>query len=275
MLREQAYAKVNLVLQVGPTAANGLHEVCSLLASIDLADEIEVVELDSGEDRVVCPSVPGENLAERALAAFRGAVAAELPPLEVRIHKQIPVAAGLGGGSADAAAVLRAANVLAGRPLAGEELAALAAPLGSDVPSQVDPGHALVSGTGERVERVELAQLPFVLVPQEQGLATAEVFAELDRLGGARAHLDPRPLRDLAAGPPERLVGAMENDLQAAALSLRPELGEVLHELRAAGALAALIGGSGPTCFGVFADLGAAQLACSRIEGSLVAVTRS
>ena len=273
MLRERAYAKLNLVLHVGPRAANGLHEVCSLLASIDLADEIEVVQLASGTDRVVCPSVPGENLAERALAAFRH-VAADLPPLELTIHKSIPVAAGLGGGSADAAAALRAANELAGRPLTGEELRALAAPLGSDVPSQVDPGHALVTGTGERVGKVELAQLAFVLVPQREGLATAEVFAELDRLGGGREALDSEPLRELAAAPPERLAGGMENDLEPAALSLRPELEGVLDELRAAGGLAAQVSGSGPTCFGVFADLGAAQLACSRMSGSLVAITR-
>ena len=275
MLRELAYAKVNLVLHVGPRTDNGLHEVCSLFASIDLADEVDVVRLEAGEDRVICPSVPGENLAERALVTFREGVRAELPPLEVTIHKHIPVAAGLGGGSADAAAVLRAANELAGRPLTSGELAALAAPLGSDVPSQVDPGHALVSGTGERVERVRLPQLTLVLVPQEQGLATAKVFAELDRLGGGRATLDPGALRELAAGPPQQLLRAMENDLQPAAMSLRQELGAVIDELRAAGAVAALLSGSGPTCFGVFADLGAAQLACSRIEGSRVAVTRS
>jgi 4-diphosphocytidyl-2-C-methyl-D-erythritol kinase len=260
---------------VGGQAGNGLHEVCSLFASIDLADEVTVVPLDTGEDRVVCPSVPGENLAEKALAAFRGTVAAELPPLEVTIHKSIPVAAGLGGGSADAAAVLRAANELAGRPLGASQLAELAAPLGSDVPSQVDAGHALVTGTGERVERLELPPLALVLVPQEEGLATAEVFAELDRLGGGRSQLDPAPLRELAAGPAEQLAAGMENDLQPAALSLRPELGGVLDDLRDAGAPGTLVSGSGPTCFGVFAELGAAQLACSRIPGSRVAVTRS
>jgi 4-diphosphocytidyl-2-C-methyl-D-erythritol kinase len=274
MSSERAYAKANLVLHVGPPAANGLHEVCSLVASIDLADEIEVVPLDTGPDQVVCPGVEGENLAARALAAFRQASAAELPPLELTIHKRIPVAAGLGGGSADAAAALRAANDLAGRPLGHDELMALAAPLGSDVPGQVEPRHAIVTGTGERVEQVELPQLVLVLVPQEEGLATAEVFAELDRLGAAREALDPGPLRELAAAEPERLAAGIENDLQRAALSLRPELEAVLDALLDAGALAAQVAGSGPTCFGAFAELGAAQLACSHIEGSLVAVVR-
>ena len=275
MLRERAYAKLNLVLHVGPRTPGGLHEVCSLFASIDLADELELDPLESGEDRVVCPSVSGENLAARALAAFREATGDALPPVELRIHKSIPVAAGLGGGSADAAAALRAANELAGQPLSGEELKRLAAPLGSDVPSQVDPGHAIVTGTGEGVERVELAQLAFVLVPQREGLATGDVYAELDRLGAARTSLDPAHLRELAGAPLEDLAADMENDLQPAALSLRPELGAVLDELRGAGALAAQVGGSGPTCFGLFADLGAAQLGCSRLEGALVAVARS
>jgi 4-diphosphocytidyl-2-C-methyl-D-erythritol kinase len=274
MIREHAYAKVNLVLHVGPTAPNGLHEVCSLFASIDLADEIEVVERDSGPDRVVCPGVEGENLAARALELFREKVPG-LPPLEVTIHKLIPVAAGLGGGSADAAAVLRAANELAGAPLGGDTLMALAARLGSDVPSQVDPGHAIVTGTGDRVEPVELAQLAVVLVPQREGLGSGEVFAELDRLGGGRAELDPEPLHDLNGAPPEQLAAAMENDLQPAALSLRPELEAVLERLREAGARGVQVSGSGPTCFGLFAEFGDAQLARSHIEGSQVAVVRA
>jgi 4-diphosphocytidyl-2-C-methyl-D-erythritol kinase len=272
MVRERAYAKVNLVLQVGRLAANGLHELCSLFVSIDLADEVELEERESGEDRVICPSVPGENLAALALARFRQATGDALPTVELRIHKAIPIAAGLGGGSADAAAALRAANELAGRPLDAEELVRLAAPLGSDVPSQIDPGHALVTGTGERVERVELPQLALVLVPQREGLETVSVYAELDRLGGGRRELDPAPLRELATAPVERIAAGMENDLQPAALSLRPDLAPVLDELRAAGALGAQISGSGPTCFGVFADLGAAQLACSRMDDALVAV---
>lgn len=274
MLRERAYAKVNLVLHVGGPAANGLHELCSLFASIDLADEIELEEQAGGPDRVVCPSVPGENLAAVALARFREATRRELPPVELRIHKRIPIAAGLGGGSADAAATLRAANELAGRPLDADELRRLAAPLGSDVPSQIAPGHALVAGTGEEVEPVALQPLALVLVPQAEGLQTADVYAEFDRLGGARAELDPAPLRELATASPDRLAEGMENDLQPAALSLRPSLAPVLDELRAAGALAAQVSGSGPTCFGLFADLGSAQLACSRIDGALVAVTR-
>src|SRR5213078_1145567 len=105
-----------------------------------------------------------------------------VPPLRVTIEKRIPVAAGLGGGSADAAAVLRAANELGGRPLGYDRLREIAAGLGSDVPSQVEPGPAIVTGVGEEVEPVALPDAALVLVPAADGLAAAQVYAELDRL---------------------------------------------------------------------------------------------
>ena len=213
MLRELAYAKLNLVLHVGRPRADGMHPICSLMASIDLADEVTATARDSGSDTVICPGVPDHNLAARALADFRSRAGGGLPPLELRIDKRIPVAAGLGGGSADAAAALRIANELAGGPLAAEELLRLAADLGSDVPSQLDPRHALVQGVGERVEPVELPPLTAVLVPDPEGLSTAEVYAELDRIGGARDQLDPEPLRTLAAAGPADLAAGLANDL--------------------------------------------------------------
>ena len=118
----------------------------------------------------------GPNLAAAAIAAYRARVP-ELPALHVRIDKRIPVAAGLAGGSADAAAVLRAADRIAGAALGAAQLRELAAGLGSDVPSQVEPAHALVQGVGEIVEAIELPPLAAVLVPQAQGLATAAVYA--------------------------------------------------------------------------------------------------
>src|SRR4051812_38957676 len=111
MIRETAPAKVNLVLHVGPRRGDGLHELASLFASLDLADDVTVEP--AGQDEVLCAGVEGPNLAQAALEAFRAA-SGELPPLRVVIEKRIPVAAGLGGGSADAAAVLRAANTIAG-----------------------------------------------------------------------------------------------------------------------------------------------------------------
>jgi 4-diphosphocytidyl-2-C-methyl-D-erythritol kinase len=272
-LQERAYAKLNLVLHVGRPRPGGLHPLCSILASIDLADEVHVGPAGGGADSVDCPGVEGPNLAAAALAAFRERVPSLLP-LGVRIEKRIPVAAGLGGGSADAAAVLRAANRIAGDPFDAGRLREIAATLGSDVPSQVEPRHTLVQGSGESVEPIDLPPLAAVLVPQPEGLATAAVYAELDRLHGWREELDPDRLRALAASASAELAAALENDLQPAALSLRPELDSVLDDLRAAGALGALVGGSGPTCFGLFASRAAAESAAAALPGALVAHLR-
>ena len=276
MVRELAYAKLNLVLHVGPRRGDGLHPLCSLFASIDLADEITAEPLEGGEDVVECEGVAGDNLAALALKEFRSRAGRELPPLALTIRKRIPVAAGLGGGSADAAATLRLANELAGRPLGSEELLRLAADLGSDVPSQLEPCHALVQGTGERVEHVELPHFAAVVVPHPEGLSTAEVYTELDRLDAARADLDPAPLRGLAAtaAGPRDLAGALDNDLERAALSLRPDLEPTLNALRDAGALGAAVSGSGPTCFGLFEDRSGAEAAASAIPGALVTESR-
>jgi 4-diphosphocytidyl-2-C-methyl-D-erythritol kinase len=274
VLRELAYAKLNLVLHVGPPREDGLHPICSLMASIDLADELTATARDSGSDSVICPGVPGDNLAARALADFRSRAGRELPPLELTIDKRIPVAAGLGGGSADAAATLRIVNELAGGPLAPQELLRLAADLGSDVPSQLDPRHALVQGVGEQVEPLDLPPLTALLVPDSEGLSTATVYAERDRMGGARAHLDPERLRTLAAAVPAELAAGLSNDLQPAALSLRPALATTLERIRSEGALGAAVSGSGPTCFGLFDDPLAAESAAASIRGALVSRLR-
>ena len=267
-IRERAYAKLNLVLHVGPPRPDGLHPICSIFTSLDLADEIEVRPGEA--DRVECPAVDGPNLAAAALAAYRERVPS-LPPLEVRIEKRIPVAAGLGGGSADAAAALRAANRIAGDPLDAAALRDIAATLGLDVPSQVEPRHALVQGTGELVEAIELPPLAVLLVPQDEGLATAEVYAQLDRMKGWRDVLDPEAVRAALGAPGGQ---ALENDLQPAALALRPELAATLAELRAAGAVAALVSGSGPTCFGLFDRSDDAARAAAAMPGAIAARLR-
>jgi 4-diphosphocytidyl-2-C-methyl-D-erythritol kinase len=265
---EQAYAKVNLVLHVGRPRPDGLHPLCSILASVDLADDVLVRPARGDADGVHCPGIDGPNLAAAAVAAFRDR-APDLPLLDVSITKRIPVAAGLGGGSADAAAVLRAANRIAGEPLDPTALREIAATLGSDVASQVEPGHALVTGVGEIVEPIRLPALAAVLVPQAEGLQTAAVYEELDRMKRWRDRLDP------AAAKAALEARSFENDLQPAALGLRPELAAVLDRLRSAGALAALVSGSGPTCFGLFPDLQAARAAAGAVPGALAVRLRA
>jgi 4-diphosphocytidyl-2-C-methyl-D-erythritol kinase len=272
-VRERAHAKLNLVLHVGAPRPDGLHPLCSIFASLELADELHAGRGEGAADAVVCEGVEGPNLAAAALVAFRTDVPS-LPPLDVRIDKRIPVAAGLGGGSADAAAALRAANRLAGEPLDASALREIAARLGSDVPSQVEPGHALVAGAGEIVEPIGLPRLAAVLVPQEEGLATAEVYAQLDRMRGWRERLDPDEVRAVLESDPSSWDAVFENDLQAAALALRPELAAAIDSLRAAGSLVARVSGSGPTCFGLFADRRAAEATAEAIPGALVSGLR-
>lgn len=259
-----APAKLNLCLYLGSRRDDGLHELCSLFEPLALADLIEVTPSD--RDEVICPGVEGENLAMRALAGLRERGWGR-EPLRLRIEKRVPVAAGLGGGSGDAAAVLRlAAGEVAGLP-------ELAAELGADVPSQLRPSLALVQGAGERIEPLpEPAEHAAVLLPGGGGLSTAEVFAEADRLGLGRSTAElvelAARLREVAgagASPlsyPELLV----NDLEPAALSLRPDIGEALGSLREAGAPIAILSGSGPTAVGLFPDLASAQAAAERLD---------
>ena len=271
MIRESAPGKVNLVLHVGAPRPDGLHELCSLFASVELADTLTFEEGAGPSDEVVCPGVEGPNLVSAALAAFRHAAPdAALPPLRVTVEKRVPVAAGMGGGSADAAAALRAANAIAGRPLDADALRRVAAALGADVPSQVEPRHSLVTGAGEHVEPVDLPDMTLLLIPSSAGLSTADVYREADRIGATRDRLDPDRLRALAAAPLHELAPALENDLEQAALMLRPRLAETLAALRDTGAIAARITGSGPTAFGVFPERAGAEHAAALFSESLV-----
>jgi len=259
-----APAKLNLCLYLGPRRDDALHELCSLFEPLALADLIEVTE-GVEEDEMICPEVEGENLASRALAALRER-GWERPPLRVEIDKRTPVAAGLGGGSADAAAVLRLA--------AGEvdDLPGIAAELGADVPSQLEPALALVRGAGERVEPLPApASHAALLLSGGGGLSTAEVFAEADRLGLGRdaaelERLAPRLREAAGAGSsPLDYPDLLVNDLEPAARSVRPAIGEALAALREAGAPLALLSGSGPTAVGLFADLNEARAAAARL----------
>ncbi|MEA2483750.1 MAG: 4-diphosphocytidyl-2-C-methyl-D-erythritol kinase [Thermoleophilaceae bacterium] len=271
-IRELAPAKVNLVLRIGPLAANGLHEVCSLFASLDLADVVEVEP--APEDSVECEGVDGPNLAAAAIERLRQ-YAPSMPPMRVRIKKLIPVAAGLAGGSADAAAAMRAANSFHELPFDDDHLREIAAPLGSDVPSQIVPAHAVVTGTGQRVDRVDLPRMPVVLVPAATGLSTADVFRKAESMGLMREQLDPLDLYALAGETPATIGARLENDLQAATLRLRPELQGAIDQLHGAGALGAQVSGSGPTVFGLFADLATAEAAAAEFLHAVVTMVAS
>jgi 4-diphosphocytidyl-2-C-methyl-D-erythritol kinase len=259
----RAPAKLNLCLYLGPRRADRLHELCSLTDALTLSDRIVIG--DARRDEVRCDGVDRPNLAERALEELRQRGWSR-PPLSIEIEKRIPVAAGLGGGSADAAAVLRLARDEV------NDLEGLAAEIGADVPVQLDPGLALVRGAGERVERLERSEeYAVLLIPAKTGLATSDVYAAADRLGLGRdrSELDALGERLVdAAGSgasPLAYIELLENDLQPAALSLHPEIGDAIHALESVGAARALITGSGPTAFGLFPDKAIADRAAASL----------
>jgi 4-diphosphocytidyl-2-C-methyl-D-erythritol kinase len=243
----RAPGKVNLCLFLGPLRDDGRHEVVTVLESVSLADTIEVAPTPAAPDQVVCADVPELNIVSQTLDGLR-ARGWRAPAIRVTIEKRIPIAGGMGGGSADAAAMLRLAGALA--PVPAGVTDELAAALGADVPSQLRPGLCLGTGAGDVVERLEpVAPHALVIVPQDFALLTPEVYREADRLGLPRS---PSDLVDRlgavrAGGMPE-----LVNDLEPAALSLRPSIGDALDAVREAGADHAMVSGSGPTVFGVF-----------------------
>jgi len=279
-----APGKVNLSLFVGGLREDRRHELVTLLESVSLADEVELVTRVALEDHVVCAGVEGPNIASRALAGLR-ARGWDAPRVRIAIHKRIPVAAGMGGGSADAAATLRLANRLS--PVDSDVIEELAAQLGSDVPAALEPGLVVATGAGEIVARAwprhGLAPHAVVILPAGEPLSTADVYAQADRLGALRSPEELARCRDelddamLKGG---RLPDALlANDLEAAALSLCPRIGPALDAARETGAEHAFVCGSGPTVAGLYwgddaasrAAFAAAQLA-ERFAGATSAV---
>jgi 4-diphosphocytidyl-2-C-methyl-D-erythritol kinase len=261
----RAPAKLNLCLYVGPRREDGLHEIRSLFEPLELADELLVAE--AAEDEVICEGIEGPDLTAIALAALREH-GWDGPPLRIEMRKRVPVAAGLGGGSADAAAVLR----LAMGELEG--LRGIAAGIGADVPSQLQPRPCLVAGAGEVIEPAPPpGEHAVVLIPQAEGLATAEVYAEADRLGSPRGEAEleaiRRRLRDAVdgGGSPLSYREHLVNDLQPAAISLRPAIEEALGALEEAGAAHAMVTGSGPTAFGLYPTAEEAAAAAAELRG--------
>jgi len=261
-LRCLAPGKVNLSLYVGAPRADGLHPLVSVVQPVSLADELTLEPAPgAAADEVFCPGVDGDNLAGAALAAFREATGWDAPPQRLTIAKRVPVAAGMGGGSGDAAAALRLAAHAAGvddLPL----LLRLAAGLGGDVPSQVAPGRTLMSGAGEHVRALPPAgSLALVILPSEHGLSTPAVYREFDRLGVQRGAGE---LAELEARGGELPV---VNDLQDAARSLCPPIDAALAALAATGADHVLVSGSGPTVFGLYGDAERARAAAAAVGG--------
>jgi 4-diphosphocytidyl-2-C-methyl-D-erythritol kinase len=255
MIRGAAAAKLNLALVVGPVRPNGKHEVATVYQRIALTDDIEVRRAQ----RVGVTGFPRDTLVARALAEL---TANGEPKLAARIEKRIPVAAGLGGGSADAATALRLGNILMREPLSSERLGEIARSLGADVPFFLCDGPQLGTGDGSELMPVDLPQDYWVLLVLPDGSAkrsTASVYDAFDDRSGAEGFADRRRAllealgtvhrpRDLAALPP--------NDLASSPIA---------DELRELGAFRADVTGAGPTVYGLFLHGAAATQAESRL----------
>ncbi|MGC4998022.1 4-(cytidine 5'-diphospho)-2-C-methyl-D-erythritol kinase [Streptomyces sp. DT195] len=249
-------AKVNVQLGVGAARPDGFHDLANAFLAVGLYDEVTVTPAD--ELRVTCSGPDADkvpldrtNLAARAALALAERRGIE-PSVHIHIAKDIPVAGGMAGGSADCAGALVACDALWGTDASRAELLDICAELGSDVPFSLVGGAALGTGRGEKLTPLEVGgTFHWVFAMAGRGLSTPAVFREFDRLTEGHdipaPEADPSLLAALSKGDAEALAAALTNDLQPAALSLYPELAATLETGRGAGALGVLVSGSGPT----------------------------
>ncbi|MGV9557632.1 4-(cytidine 5'-diphospho)-2-C-methyl-D-erythritol kinase [Streptomyces sp. NPDC003522] len=261
-------AKVNVQLAVGAARADGFHDLANVFLAVGLYDEVTVTPAD--ELRVTCEGPDAAQVPlDRTNLAARAAIAlaerhGRVPDVHLHIVKDIPVAGGMAGGSADGAGALLACDALWSTGASRGELLEICAELGSDVPFSLVGGVALGTGRGERLAPLEAGgAFHWVFAMAERGLSTPAVFREFDRLAEGRDIPEPVASRDLldalAKGDPHALAATVSNDLQPAALSLFPELADTLAAGEAAGALTGLVSGSGPTTAFLARDAEAAE----------------
>ena len=247
-----AAAKVNLVLEVLGKREDGYHELATVMQAVELSDRVTIEDAAGLELESRAPGVPtdGRNLALRAATALRQA-AGITRGARITLDKRIPVAAGLGGGSADAAAVLVGLNRLWRLRWPVTRLEEVATRLGMDVPFFLHGGRALATGRGERIERLRGSALGLVLVNPRFAVSTAEMYGRVT----PEMYSDGRHAKMLSVGfggrSAARVAASLYNGLQEAAVATYPAIGRIRAALLAAGALGALMSGSGPTVFGV------------------------
>lgn len=256
MNRYQAPAKLNLSLLVKPPRDDGYHPLESLVQTVEWCDLLEVEQGDEGTDTF--DHDIEDNLVERALAELRRQLA--IPPLRLRLVKEIPIEAGLGGGSSDAAAALLAASDLVS--VSREDLARVGARVGADVPLFFTGGTLMMGGVGDVIDSVApLDQFAVAVVVPEFGLNTKEVYDRWDRMEGPEGS----PVPDDRLPPSLRGGMPMRNDLLPAALDLEPRLGDFIAEVAAVWGTSVSLTGSGSACFGYFASPDEASDAASAV----------
>jgi 4-diphosphocytidyl-2-C-methyl-D-erythritol kinase len=258
---------VNLALEVLGRRDDGYHEIASVMQGVELSDRIVLEDVASLELKTTAPGIPTDasNLALRAAVSLREAAGLERG-VRITLDKRIPVAAGLGGGSADAAAVLLGLNRLWGLHWPIARLTEVAVSLGMDVPFFLRGGAGFATGRGETLDRMRGMALALVLVNPRYASSTAEAYGRLTPAvytDGARARAMAAALRTKRV---ERVAGNLYNALEAAVAPVQPEIGRMKAALLAAGALGALMSGSGPTVFGIARSLDHARQIQRRVS---------
>lgn len=254
-----APAKLNLDLRVLGLERGGYHRLRSLAQAIDYCDTLEVERAEEDRLDVEGEEIPGENLVWKAVERLRKR-SGNTTPLHLVLHKQIPVAAGLGGGSADAAAAL----LLIGGMLKAGPVVDLAASIGADVPFFLRGGLAMMEGRGERLTPLpRITDYAVGVVTPGFHLSTTDVFESWDQLGGARG----REVRGDAVPPSLREYAPLINDLEPAARRIAPDLGDWIADLEERWGRPVLLTGSGPTLFSFFVDLDEARSAAASTPG--------
>ena len=279
-MRVVAPAKINLFLWVGARRTDGLHEVSTVMQSVSLADELIITHADAVSFDVTPPGSAPEDESNHVVGAVRALLGACSNGSGAALHlsKRIPAAAGLGGGSADAAAALVGLNEQWSCGLSKKALEKLGAAIGVDVPFCVRGGTAGAIGAGERLGPLVVKDpLWWVIAKPEGALPTADVYARFDELGGPGAgDSDPVELADaLARGDLDRIAAALRNDLEPAASSLLPGLDPMRAKLTDTGALGAVMSGSGPAWCGLARDEAHANEIASGLKEEFVTVARS
>ncbi len=255
---ERAYAKINLTLDVVGKRADGFHDIESVMQLTDLYDRITLTPME-GEELVLKSNVSflpldGKNICHKAATAFFRAFDLSPKGFAITIDKRIPVAAGLGGGSADGAAVIR----LLAKEFGVTDRAALlevAAAVGSDVPFCLVGGTCLCRGRGEIMEEKPSSPVPvhLVIAKNTSGLSTPEIYSLYDRLPAPVVHPGwEECIGALAAGDPRALAGAIFNGMEAVSIPKRPAIAKLKERMLELGALGAMMSGSGPSVFGIF-----------------------
>lgn len=268
-----APAKINLCLRVGRRRPDGYHPVCTLMEQVNLHDRLHISKNESGVSVTGAEIPVGANSVDRAMAALTGETGVPLP-VGIELEKRIPVAAGLAGGSSDAAATLMALVDMFSLAIEAERLAAVALEIGADVPFFLSPGPRLATGIGERLEAA--AGLPsyfLVLVTPDGELSTADVYREFDRgAGGSDESMEEiagRLRRRMVAGLDlPKLADLLVNDLEPPAMAMEPAIVTIKEELLSLGAAGSLMSGSGPSVFGLFADENRARAAAESLSSS-------